>query len=59
MANYSVSLITDSTIFTTSVESDEKDIDNYDLALQAVSRIFDDEGIDLTHKRWQVKVEEN
>jgi hypothetical protein len=58
MKSYSVSLITDSTTFITSVDSDKEDIDDYDLALLAVSRILDEEGIDLTHRRWDIMVEE-
>jgi hypothetical protein len=58
MRTYSVSLITDSTTFITSVDSDKEDIDDYDLALLAVSRILDEEGIDLTHRRWDIMVEE-
>ena len=58
MRTYSVSLITSSTTFITSVESDVEDIDDYDLALLAVSRILDEEGIDLSHRRWDIMVEE-
>ncbi|CAB4137381.1 hypothetical protein UFOVP325_35 [uncultured Caudovirales phage] len=58
MRSYSVSLITDSTTFITSVDSDKEDIEDYDLALLAVSRILDEEGIDLTHRRWDIMVEE-
>ena len=58
MKSYSVSLITNSTTFITSVDSDKEDIDDYDLALLAVSRILDEEGIDLTHRRWDIMVEE-
>jgi hypothetical protein len=58
MKSYSVSLITDSTTFITSVDSDKEDIEDYDLALLAVSRILDEEGIDLTHRRWDIMVEE-
>jgi len=58
MRTYSVSLITDSTTFITSVDSDKEDIEDYDLALLAVSRILDEEGIDLTHRRWDIMVEE-
>jgi hypothetical protein len=58
MSSYSVSLITDSTTFITSVDSDVEDIDDYDLALLAVSRIANEEGIDLTHRRWDIMVEE-
>ena len=58
MSSYSVSLITDSTTFITSVDSDVEDIEDYDLALLAVSRIASEEGIDLTHRRWDIMVEE-
>jgi hypothetical protein len=58
MATYSVSLITNATTFITSVESDNPDVEDYDLALLAVSRIADEEGIDLTHRRWDISVEQ-
>jgi len=58
MRTYSVSLITNATTFITSVDSDKEDIEDYDLALLAVSRILDEEGIDLSHRRWDIMVEE-
>lgn len=58
MASYSVTLTTDQTSFITTVDYDgEIEADDYQLAIIAVSRIFDNEGIDLTLRRWDYTVE--
>ncbi len=58
MASYSVSLITTATTFITSVDSDDENIDDYGLAMLAVRRIADEEGLDLTSRRWDIMIEE-
>jgi hypothetical protein len=55
---YSVSLTTSTTTYITTVSSDTDTPDDYDLAMLAVSRIYDEDGFDLTHLRWEIQVEE-
>ena len=55
---YSVSLTTSTTTYITTVSSDTDTQDDYDLAMLAVSRIYDEDGFDLTHLRWGIQVEE-
>jgi hypothetical protein len=55
---YSVSLSTDTTTYTTTVSSDTETPDDYDLAMLAVSSIAEEDGFDLTHLRWEIQVEE-
>jgi hypothetical protein len=55
---YSVSLTTSTTTYTTTVSSDTENPDEYDLAMRAVSRIYDEDGFDLTPLRWEITTEE-
>lgn len=55
---FSVSLTTNTTTYTTTIETDISDADDYQLAMMAVSRIAEEDGFDLTHRRWDIQVEE-
>ena len=58
MASYTVTLTTDQTSFITTVDYDgEIEADDYDIAMIAVSCIYENEGLDLTLRRWDYTVE--
>jgi hypothetical protein len=59
MASYTVTLTTDQTSFITTVDYDgEIEADDYHIAMIAVSRIYENEGLDLTLRRWDYTVEQ-
>jgi hypothetical protein len=58
--HYSVSLTTNTATYTTTVGwgSEEGTVDEYRLAMRAVSRIYDEDGFDLSPLRWDIAIEE-
>jgi hypothetical protein len=57
MASYTITLTTDHTSFITTITPEVEVFDDHHLAMMAVSAIYENEGIDLSLRRWSVEVE--